>query len=306
LLWAYVQKDHPDAVPILEAMSKGYLITFRLVPALECLDTWLKRRPDDIQALLLRGQTLDKLQRHENAIADYQRIIDLDPQNSEAREKLGRALTQAKQFAQAKEQFEWLRQKKPHDPAVLLGLARCYRALAQDDQAAPLLDALLTDQPNHVDALVERGKLHLDALQLKEAETCFVHAVQESPYEREAVYNLVLCLGKLKKNTEFQKWKGRLDHIEAELKRLADITSKIKQNPGDAGLRCEAGKIFLANGNSKEGLRWLHSALDEDPDHPETHKVLRDYYRRSGQLDLAAVHEQALAKPPVKAPGSSP
>src|SRR5262249_6059494 len=63
LLWAYVQKGHPDGVPILEAMSKGYLQTFRLPQALESLNTWLERRPEDMQGLLLRGQTLEKLQR---------------------------------------------------------------------------------------------------------------------------------------------------------------------------------------------------------------------------------------------------
>src|SRR5262249_20324311 len=161
---------HPDAVPILEAMSRGYLKTFRLRKAFDCLTEWLERRPDDIQGLLLRGQTLEMLQLYPQVLADYQRAIELDPQNPVAREKLGHALSQAKLFAEAKEHFEWLQQHKPHDPAVRLGLARCYRALAKNDQAGSLLDALLTDSPDHVDALVERGKLDLETRQLEQAE----------------------------------------------------------------------------------------------------------------------------------------
>jgi len=297
MLWAYVQNGHPDAVPILEAMSKGYLKTFRLPQALACLTTWLERRPQDTQGLLLRGQALEKMQRPQDALTDYGQIIEIDPQSSEAREKLAEVLVQTKQFEQAAEQFEWLRQRKPREPAILLGLARCYRALGKSDQAEPLLDTLLKDFPDHVDALVERGNIYFEARQVEKAEANFRHAALRQPYHREAIYQLILCLNQLNKKSELEKWKGRLAGIDNGLKRLGEITKKIAQTPTDPDLRCEAGKIFLTNGNDKDGLRWLESALQEKPDHQETHKILRDFYRDRGQLDLARVHEQALAKP---------
>src|SRR5260370_8262742 len=67
LLWAYVQKGHPDAVPILEAMAKGYFKTFRLRQALECQMEWLRRPPNANQRFLLRGQPLKKFQHHQTA-----------------------------------------------------------------------------------------------------------------------------------------------------------------------------------------------------------------------------------------------
>ena len=56
----------------------------------------------------------------------------------------------------------------------------------------------------------------------------------------------------------------------------------------------QAGEIFLAIGNDREGVRWLESALREDPHHQATHRVLRDYYARVGRADLAFVHQRAL------------
>ena len=253
LLWAYTQKRHPDSLVILEAMSKGYLATYRLPQALQCLNALLEQRPTDIQGLLLRGQTLEKLGRPQDALLDFAHAIEIDPQLAEAREKLGDVLCQTKQFGKASEQFEWLRQRKPHEPTVLLGLARCYRALGKSDQAQPLLDALLKDYPLDVDALVERGKVYVESRQLEKAATSFRQAALRSPYHREATYNLVLCLNQLPDKSDLGKWKDRLARIDDSLKRLAEITKKITKSPNDPDLRCAAGKIFLDNGNDKLG-----------------------------------------------------
>jgi Tfp pilus assembly protein PilF len=305
LLSAYVQKSHPDTIVILEAMSKGYLTTYRLPQALDCLDALLERRPKDIQGLLLRGRTLEKLQRSKDALVDFARVVELDPASAEARVKLGEALIHTKRFSEASEQFEWLRAQKPQETTVLLGLARCYRAVGKSNQAKPLLDEILKNSPNHVDALVERGKDYLEATQPEKAAGCFRRAAQQSPYHREAIYHLVLCLNQLGGKSDIEKWKGRLTQIDGGLKRLGEITKTIAQTPNNPDLRCEAGKIFLANGNDNEGLRWLESALQENPNHQETHKVLRDYYREHGQTERASVHEQALTTP-VKGSQTTP
>ena len=56
------------------------------------------------------------------------------------------------------------------------------------------------------------------------------------------------------------------------------------------------GEIFLKLGNEKEGLRWLYSALQQDPGHRPTHQALRDHFRSKGQPERAAAHEKALGK----------
>ena len=50
------------------------------------------------------------------------------------------------------------------------------------------------------------------------------------------------------------------------------------------------GLIFLQTGQAKEGLRWLNSALQEDPGYRPTHQALMEYYESIGDEEQAAWH----------------
>jgi Tfp pilus assembly protein PilF len=50
--------------------------------------------------------------------------------------------------------------------------------------------------------------------------------------------------------------------------------------------------ISLRAGAAEEGLRWLNSALKEDPHYAPAHKALADYYQRHGDFNRAAQHRQ--------------
>ena len=113
------------------------------------------------------------------------------------------------------------------------------------------------------------------------------------------MYNLSLCLRQQtdrQKKLEAAKWFDHFKIIESEQARVAALTSQIMASPHAPAPRCEVGEVFLKIGNEKEGLRWLNSALQQDPHHQATHRVLRDYYRAKGQPDRAEPHERALMK----------
>jgi predicted Zn-dependent protease len=78
---------------------------------------------------------------------------------------------------------------------------------------------------------------------------------------------------------------AQLKKIEEELARLEEVTRQLASDPHNADLRCEAGRIMLRNGLETEGLRWLASALKEDPSHPATLQTLAEHNKtaqRSG------------------------
>jgi Tfp pilus assembly protein PilF len=71
--------------------------------------------------------------------------------------------------------------------------------------------------------------------------------------------------------------------------------------------------ISLRAGAAKEGLRWLQSALHENPRHVGAHKALASYYQKIGEAgralqhqDLARKIEASDASPPAAAPGPNP
>jgi tetratricopeptide (TPR) repeat protein len=134
-------------VLMLEALVQGYMKTYFLSAAVNCLDMWLDRDPDDPQAYFWRGEVLEILHKYEEALADYQRAVDLAPDRDDARLKLADGLLHAQGARAAAPHYETLYERQPGEPEVLLGLARCRLELGETDEARRLLDALLAAQP---------------------------------------------------------------------------------------------------------------------------------------------------------------
>lgn len=299
VLVSFVARDHPDKALILEALSRGYLASYRLHRALTCLDSWLDFQPDNTQALLWRGQTRLLLDRRDDALADYRRVLEADAEDEESCRKLAELLLAAHRASQALPYFLRWQQSQPNDPEALLGLAQCQEELAQTDEAIALLDRLLLAEPRHAAALALRGKLSLDAGRIIEAESWLRKSVDLAPRERAAVYSLYRCLQAQDRQAEARHCLATLEDIDADLARLDRLKRALQKAPHDASLRCEMGRILLRNHQEREALRWLASALKEDPHLAAAHVTLADYYQQEGNLSRTAYHrQQAAAQPP--------
>jgi tetratricopeptide (TPR) repeat protein len=285
-----ITPDHPDAPLVLEALALGYARTDRLASLMECTDLWLQVRPEDAQALYWRGYACERLRHTDKARDLYRRAVAADPTCDDARLRLGDLLVQRfNQPQEALDQFEQVRPRRPDDPAVLLGLARCYRLLDRAEEARQAIDALLARQPRSAEALTERGKLALAAGELSEAEASLRQAVALAGDDRDALYNFIQCLNRLGRDEEARACTARLATLEADLARMSVLIAEIGRDPNNPALRREAGQICLRHGREQEGLRWLHSALQVAPQDPETHAVLNAYHERQGSPDRAAV-----------------
>src|SRR5262249_30226848 len=153
---------------------------------------------------------------------------------------------------------------------------------------------VLVATPRNAPALVERGKVALAQRRPARAREFLWKAAEVTPYDRDTAYTFAQCLDQLDEEDEARKWLGRVDQIDADQKRLTQLTRRMLDEPRNPALRSEAGEIFLRNGQEHQGLRWLYSALQEDPRHRPAHRALARYYQRNGQADLAAQHERAL------------
>jgi tetratricopeptide (TPR) repeat protein len=275
-LWSLVQQNHWDGILILEAMTQGYIYTYRLRSGLACLERWLQQQPDSIQALLWRAQVCQSLQSYDEALNNYCRAVALDPAHDHARLQLAVFLAFSGRADQAVEHFERLRQRQPHNPQVLLGLARCRHAQGRTGEADQLLDELLRQNPQDIPALRERGKNALHAGREAEAEDWLQKCLALDRHDQEATYLLALCLERRGKNEEARMYWTRLERIDADLKRLEALNRAIGQAPDDADLRQEAAIICLRNGQEQEALRWWAGALQVNPQSQPTHQDLAE------------------------------
>jgi tetratricopeptide (TPR) repeat protein len=301
-LHALVDQGHPDTLLILEALTKGFLSTRRFNEALACLKLWLARQPDDTQALSMHAWIYAENHKYPHAIADYEHILRVDPDNEKARLNLADSLLRAKRPYDALPHLERLHDRLSASPAVLAGLARCYQDTGKHQEAKRLYEELLSQQPNHSMALMGRGKVALAEGHPEEAETYLRRAVEVDPSFGEAHYTLYLCLVQAGKTQEAERQQAKLREVERDLHRFFELMNKeISQRPQDPKLLCEAGILSLRYGEHKAGLQWLYRALKYDPHYADAHQVLADYYERNGDPGRASQYRK-LASP---APGSS-
>jgi tetratricopeptide (TPR) repeat protein len=289
-----VLRGDPDTILILEVLTPAFLANYRLLDAAECVNRWLEREPDRLQVWVYRAHVFDLLKNPDEVLASYRRIIQLAPDDLEARLRLAGLLTDVAP-QEAVDCFNYVRDRQGVSPALLTGLARSRLNLGQADEARQLLDVVLAEQPDNWIALSERARLAQQTESAEAAEKWFRRAAAIRPYEMNVLHGLHNCLVQAGKKREAEEVWARVVRVKADLDQISALTRQVAARPHDPALRCEVGTILMRNGLEKEGLGWLATALEEDPRHVATHQALADYYARTGDANRAAEHRQRVA-----------
>lgn len=295
LLLAALQRNHPDSVLILEALARGYRSVYALDHALRALDQWLERRPDSVQARLLRGWVYERLDRPEDAAKDYRAILAGRPDHAEAMLRLGQVLLQGGHAAEALPWFERLPQDAEHRHAAGLGRARCLIATDRADEARPILEGLAAEPPSDPAVLYEQGKLALTQARTEDAQRCLAQAATLAPHDYPTQYQFFLCLRRIGKEEEARRQEQIVNALTADLNKMQDLTQLLRRRPNDPDLRSQIAQIFLRRGEEREGVRWLNDVLRLHPDYAPAHRILADYYQGKGDAQHAAEHRRHLA-----------
>jgi tetratricopeptide (TPR) repeat protein len=239
-----------------------------------------------------RAQVYDRLQSSTELLSSYRRILELDPENDDVRLQFAGQLNQVRQYQEALEQYQHLRSRLGDTPQILAGMASCLSVLNRPDEARRLLEQVLAQEPHNGLALAERGRLALEYDSPAEAERWLRRAAAECPAERTVLYNLFQCLQRIGKQEEAAEIKAKFTALDSDLVQLREAIQQVAKTPHDPEPRYKAGLILLRNDRNKDGLRWLASALVENPRHAATHRALAEYYERSGDWKRAAQHRK--------------
>jgi tetratricopeptide (TPR) repeat protein len=294
LLRRRIREEHPDSLLILETMSWELMGRNRLSEALLLLNAWLDKQPGEYEALVRRGWVYEHLFVGKEAIADYRAALEIRPERDNVRQRLVELLSSARRNREALEEATELLRRKPDDPAAQVCFARCLRVQGQTEHSVRVLDKVLVEQPEHVAALALRAQIAYESGQFEEARGLLGRASAADASNRQLLYTLFLCLKKLDRPREAKDVEVRMAELEADLKRMDKLVHGVSQRPNDVGARYEAGVIFLRYGMTQDGLHWLSTALELDPNHRPTHQALADYYERTDDKERAAWHRRFL------------
>jgi len=294
-----LREDHPDNRHILAVLVPALMAEFRWIEASAAAEKWTDLQPQSARAWAYRGEIFERLRKRNEAVTALRRASELDPSDRRSRFGLARMLLETKQSpAEAAGHLEWLREVDPDNSAVIVQLAVCREAQGQVDEAEAMLDRVIAQRSQDAKAYYHRGRLELNRGRAAAAIPFLRRADELDPGDTENLYSLFLCLQQVGTPAEAHAAEERWKRNAADLKQVAELARAIAANPHDADLRREMGEIFLRNGRERDGVRWLESALREQPDHKPSHRLLAAHYERAGQADLAARHK-SLAEPPT-------
>jgi tetratricopeptide (TPR) repeat protein len=296
-LLALAGQDHPDAPAILETLASIYLWQGRYWEAFDCLERWLAREPDTVRALDWRGWLHNQLDHVEQAVLDYQRVLELQPAQTDTRFRLAQVLLENKRDEEAVPHLERLLGEVPDNPDVAAALAPCRVAQSRVEEGRQLLARVLEDHPDHFNALLRLGRLELSLEKAEEAESYLRKAVRLKPHDIDAHFSLYRSLqGQPHREEEARRELATWELESKRLKRLNHLLRKeLAARPNDTELASKAGELFLQM-DDERGLVWLHRVLASNPRHVPSRRALLAYYERTHDDARAEEQRKELAR----------
>jgi tetratricopeptide (TPR) repeat protein len=278
VLYSYVMTEPTpaDADLVLEVLIPRYLAEFETRRALDLLDAWAARRPDDLRIRMWQCKAANWLKDFEGAAAALRAAVAIRPDDAELREKLADQLLIIRRADEAKPHFEWLLTRDPDRRTYRLGLARCERELGNLDASAKLLDALLAAEPANPSYLAHRGYCDLFGGRPQQALPRLLAAAERNPHEFDLLTNLALCYEQCGNPEEAKRYRDRAAVVEADLTEMKKVARQLSARPRDPDLLSQAGGILARNGQETEARHWFEMALRVDPTHAPSLKALAD------------------------------
>jgi len=297
LLFAYIERQHPDAPMILETISLVYMYHLRYGPAHFALNRWIDEFPDSARAHHYRGWVLERLNQPKLALDDYLRALDLKPDLDQVRVRVAEMHLEDKDPEKALPHLEIVLGRDPERSDALAALGRCRFLQGRHAEARQLLEAAAAKLPDNGPVLLDLARLDITDNQPARAEERLRRALALDPADTEARYVLVTALQFQNKQAEAVAELAEHERHKLLLERANHLLQEEARRPSrDPKVAFEIGSLLLQIRQEKQGLYWMDEALSWDPSHRPTHKALAEYFEQKGDEVRAAAHRRQLIK----------
>lgn len=298
---AFLRAREPDP-QLDEALARVYLETynFRLAPAV--LRRWARDAPDDPNPYLWLAQVHHRTEADpEVLVADYREALARSPNLAAARLGLAEELLKTHRNAEAAREYTAYLALRPDDPNGHVGAGRNARESGDSAAAVRHLDRALELDPRNVLARKERAGIDHQRGDHRAALAHLDEAVRLEPYDLTLHQSRARVLTLLGKTDEALAERLTADRLRTDLALLDDLQTRLNAFPTDRGLQVQIARWMFSHGKEAEGVQWAKKILNDEPGHPETCRLLADYYERQGDAVLAHhYHAQASSAPGVK------
>ncbi|MFG6094093.1 tetratricopeptide repeat protein [Leptothoe sp. ISB3NOV94-8A] len=245
----------------------------RYVEAIASYDKALNIKPDDHNALINRGTALEKLRKYEEALISYNKALEIKPDDALGWYNKGVQLSQLGRDEEAIASYDKVIEIKPdyheawYNRGISLANLGCY------EEAIASYNNAVEVKPDYHKAWYNRGNSLANLGCYEEAIASYNNAVEVKPDDHLAWHNRGISLANL----------GCYEEAIASYDKAVEVTP-------DNHLAWYNRGISLYNlGRYEEAIASYDKAVDIKPDYHKTLANRGDIHRRLGQ------HQQALA-----------
>jgi tetratricopeptide (TPR) repeat protein len=257
----------PDSPLLNDGLADLYFRMGRSHDAEVTARALLKKSPDDIDAHKLLGRLyLRQLSDSSNspssvappgnvldqAIAEYEKIVAVQPKDVEDRMVLGQLYTVKHQSQKAEEQFKIAQNLDPDSEEVVLNLARLYAESGDVAHAAKVIEAVsVSDRSAKMEFAL--GAAYDQLKRTKDAIAAYQRAADMEPEDVDTLRALAQAL--------FTD-----DQFDEALKQYKEIA---EADPEDTGALIHISEIQRHQGRYEDALASIRKARKKDPDNLE-------------------------------------
>jgi tetratricopeptide (TPR) repeat protein len=275
----------PGSAELNNALADLYFRTGKVRDAEATARGLLKTAPNDIEAHKLLGRIyLRQLSEAQNApsssspngnvldqaIAEYEKIVSLEPNDVENRMVLGQLYTVKHQPQKAEEQFKTAKAIDPDSEDVVLNLARLYAESGDIEHAAKVIeDVPEQDRTSKMEFAL--GAAYDQLKRPKDAIAAYKRAIDIEPGDVRTMSALAQAL-------------LNDDQLDAALKEYHNVA---EADPDDVGTLIHIGEIQRRQGKYDDALATIRKALKKDPDNLEAG------YNEGLLLDVLSRYDEA-------------
>jgi predicted TPR repeat methyltransferase len=273
----------PDNPAILTNLSVALMQQGNRADARNFAADAVAANPRSVEALLVLADCHAQAGDLTDALADYDRIIAIDPRIAEVHNNRGLVLHRLEQPAEALASCEQAISLSPSLSDAHVNRGNALSALGRRDDALAAYDQALALNPDRAEAHLGRGNLLCDESRHDEALAAYDRALALRPGLAEARLGRGNLLCRMK----------RFD------KALTDYDKVLALDPALAGAELGRGNALRERKRHEEALRAYDAALTLKPDLAEAHLGRGDaLYELKRYHEALAAFERAIALKP--------
>lgn len=246
------------------------------------LNQLLGARPDNDQALLLKGIALFYKEDFPEAKKHFERSVDINPNNPDTWNNLGNTCVKEHDNARASIAFEKVLELDGSRQDAAYNLAVCLNKLDRSEEAEALLSRLLKQRPDHPGAWSTLGAVQQAQGQQEEALASYDRCLALDQNSALALHNKAVILRQLRRYDEAVGYSQRA----------------VKMNPEAANVHQNLGSAHAAMGDIDVAIESYQRAVKLEPRNPEHHHWLNHLLWIEGKRGFLDSYFDVIAAQP--------